>query len=343
MRPTDELRSDEALDDAAVAWLCEREAGFTPERARAFARWCERDPRHAAAIVRVERALAMIREMPAIRAPLETKFGRTGSGGLVRSVRGGRLLRFPLSLAAAAAALMVGVACWWSLASRPSGSEHFSSEAGVQRSVALRDGSLVDLNRASEMRVAFTANERRVDLATGEAHFQVTPDPARPFIVVASGITVQAIGTAFSVRITEGAVEVLVVEGKVEVVRETSSRSAPAVARPRLGAGERLHMPRDDRTVPAVERVDPTAVRALLAWQDRLSAFTDVPLREVIERLNRRNATQIVIEDAELRERKMGGVIALDQVEAFVRLLEQDGDVVSHRRGPNEVVLRRIR
>jgi UDP-N-acetylmuramate--alanine ligase len=60
------------------------------------------------------------------------------------------------------------------------------------------------------------------------------------------------------------------------------------------------------------------------------------------ERLNlEASDRQLVLDDAALGERRIGGVIALDQVEAFVRLLEQDGDVSVEWRGEHEVVLRR--
>ena len=69
----------------------------------------------------------------------------------------------------------------------------------------------------------------------------------------------------------------------------------------------------------------------------------DVPLREIVVQFNRRNTVQLVLEDAALGERNVGGVIALDQVEAFVRLLVQDGDIVAEPRAANEILLRRAR
>ena len=72
-------------------------------------------------------------------------------------------------------------------------------------------------------------------------------------------------------------------------------------------------------------------------------SFSDVPLREVVAQFNRRNELQILIMEPDLAERKIGGTFALDQAEAFVRLLEQDGEVASERRGNNEIVLRRAR
>lgn len=352
----DDAPDDDALDEAAVAWLCERDEGFSPERARAFAAWRDCDVWHAAAVARVERTLALLGEMPAVRAPLEARFGRTAeasppahagrSPGEVSTV--GRVRRFPLGVLAAGLAAALALGVWWGGAARAPEGERYASEVAGQRRIALEDGSVVDLNAASDLRVQFTATERRVTLTAGEAHFDVAPDAARPFVVTAAGVSVRAVGTAFNVRLAPGAIDVLVVEGKVEVARGKSTQraAAPAPAPAMLTAGERALVSRDDSRAGrelAVEKVAPGSVRALLAWQDPMTTFRDVPLREVAARLNLRNATQLVIADDQLAERAIGGVIALDQVEAFVRLLEQGGDVVSERRGASEIVLRRAR
>jgi transmembrane sensor len=60
-----------------------------------------------------------------------------------------------------------------------------------------------------------------VVLERGEAHFQVAKNPARPFVVVARGVEIRAVGTAFSVGLESTRVEVLVTEGQVAV--ETAS------------------------------------------------------------------------------------------------------------------------
>ena len=73
------------------------------------------------------------------------------------------------------------------------------------------------LNEGALHSVLFTDTERRVRLERGEAFFQVTKDPRRPFVVEVGGVTVRAIGTAFNVRLGGGELDVLVAEGKVEV------------------------------------------------------------------------------------------------------------------------------
>ena len=63
MNAPDPLWPDDALDHEAAAWLCERDEGFKAGRAQAFAVWRARDPRHQAAVARVERTLALLDEL----------------------------------------------------------------------------------------------------------------------------------------------------------------------------------------------------------------------------------------------------------------------------------------
>lgn len=333
MNPRAKREPDHAVDAAAAEWLCERAEGFTVERAQAFAEWSARDSRHSAAIRRVERALALLDEMPAVRTPLEARFGRVE----VRAPRRGRFVHFPHAawLSAAAAVIVMGAVAWWKVAEQPAVTERFATDAAAQRRVALRDGSVLDLNAASDVRVAFNPRERRISLNAGEAHFQVAADQSRPFVVEVGDVSVRALGTAFNVRLAAETVEVLVLEGKVEVVR--------ADTRAHLVAGDRTHVSRAGAVAPPkIEKAAPAAIRAALAWHDPLTTFNNAPLREVVKRLNQRNANQLVLEDAHLGDRKIGGVIALDQVEVFLRLLEQDGDIAVER-GVAEVRLRRAR
>lgn len=340
--------ADSILDEAAAQWLCEREEGFTPERARAFADWCARDPRHSEAVVRIERTLALLDDLPDARAPLIARFGGSGANTVQADAPRHKTIRFPRMAWASgiAAALVLGLVAWLTMTDEKPVAARYATGAAAQGSMVLPDGSVMDLNTESDVLVRFTDEERRIVLNQGEGHFQVARDSKRPFIVTAGSVSVRAVGTAFNVRLAGDEVDVLVVEGKVELGRG----SAPAQAvfsgnAPLLVAGERTQVAGDTimSSSPRIEKLDAQSIRGLLTWQNPLTDFVDVPLRDVVVRLNRRNATRLVVEDAELGRRKIGGMIALDQADAFVRLLEQDGDIIVERRGGNEVFLRRAR
>ena len=341
--------SSAAIEDAAIAWLTERDDGFSPTREREFAQWLRADLRHAATVARLEQTLGLLGELPAFRSEINTAFDRaalvvafppatTEQPTLAPAPR--RWSR-TFAWAGLAAALAFGSFLGWH-ALRPPATIHYTTTVAGYERARLDDGSTLELNAASAVRVQFTAAERHVKLESGEAHFAVAHDTARPFIVSAGGIAVRAVGTAFNVRYTDaGAIEVTVTEGKVRV-GQSGPASSSAESAPLVSAGQRIVLPQH-APPPSVEQVDPAALRAALAWQSRLADFAEAPLADVIARFNARSRIQLFLADAKLADRRIGGTFALDEAEAFVRLLERDGEIIGERRGETEIHLRRAR
>ncbi len=331
-----------ATEDAAMAWLAERDDGFTAERAREFAAWCSADARHAAAVVRMEKTLGLLDTLPAFRPELNRHFGRHSPPRPPSLV-----LKFPALRRHAtwlgvglAAALVLGVLGIRSFRAASIEQHYATAAAGYER-VRLDDGSTLELNGASTVRTRFTAAERSVQLDAGEAHFAVSHDPARPFVVRAGGVVVRAVGTAFNVRHTAGAVEVIVVEGKVRV-ESADATPASAAPPPLVSAGERVIVSSvATSSPPLVEKIAATALSESLAWQRRLVDFADEPLSEIVRQFNLHNRVQLVLADSALGAQRIGGTFARGEVEAFVRLLERDGEIVAERRGDIVIVLRR--
>lgn len=72
---------------------------------------------------------------------------------------------------------------------------------GGEFKVMLSDSTIVWLNSESQLRFpeVFEAGERRVSLS-GEAYFEVHPDPVRPFYVESAGQLVRVYGTMFDIK-----------------------------------------------------------------------------------------------------------------------------------------------
>lgn len=96
---------------------------------------------------------------------------------------------------------------------------------GNQFQLVLADGSKVWLNAASSIRfpTAFTGKVRRVEI-TGEAYFEVTKSPSKPFKVVINAATkdvaeVEVLGTHFNINAyaDEPDVKTTLLEGAVKV------------------------------------------------------------------------------------------------------------------------------
>jgi transmembrane sensor len=131
-----------------------------------------------------------------------------------------------LAAAALAFALTITGELLWQLKRYPS----YSTDIGERRSLTLADGSTVDLNARSSIRIEFSSTERRVELLDGQALFQVAKDKQRPFIVASGEATVRAVGTQFDVYRKASGTTVTVVEGRVAVYSSAHVESASGSA-----------------------------------------------------------------------------------------------------------------
>ena len=350
-RPSD----DESIAATAAAWLAQRDDTFSAADAATFERWCAADPRHAAAVARLDNAWATLQPLRDFRPAAL----RHPDRDLLAAPTPGRLpAAFPVRAFAfaGAAALMLALGFWALRPTFAAGTRYATTAGGYER-VMLADGSVLELNGDTAAEVTYTAAERRVRLTRGEAHFTVAKNPARPFRVEALGIAVRAVGTAFNVRLGDGEIEVLVTEGKVavsEVERVVPSALVP-VAEPSptrwgqrvppsdtlLIANERaLLVTTGPAAAPRIERIAPEAARQALAWQGPSLVFHNTPLAAVAAQFNRRNPVQIVLADPTLAALPVGGSFRPENVESFIRLLESGGYVVVDRTDAARLVLR---
>jgi transmembrane sensor len=102
------------------------------------------------------------------------------------------------------------------------------TDRAERREVALADGSVVQVDPETRLRVEYKEHTRRVFLERGRAMFHVAKNPDRPFLVEAEDTTVRAVGTAFAVDRQPESVVVTVAEGKVAVLSSHTSDAAPA-------------------------------------------------------------------------------------------------------------------
>jgi transmembrane sensor len=338
--------SDNAIEAQAAAWLAQRDDGLTPDEEASFASWRDADPRHAAAVARLEkmwRALGQLRDFrPAARMHPDRD--------LLAPPSGSRRF-FPALVLAVAAALVIAFVIRRNGAGFRAPLEptkvYSTTTAGYQR-LTLADGSIVELNERSEVTVRYTVAERRIHLVRGEAHFTVAKNKVRPFFVETPAVAVRAVGTAFDVRLDATQVAVLVTEGRVQLQRHNIAPSGTldgagdaGTEPPELAAGWRALVPNRADASVVVEQLPTAQARAILSWQAPSLFFVETPLADVIEQFNRRNHVQLSLADPALASLPVGGRFGAENVEAFVRLLTSNGDIVVERPAPDRIVLRR--
>ncbi|MBB3773928.1 transmembrane sensor [Angulomicrobium tetraedrale] len=203
--------------------------------------------------------------------------------------------------------------------------DHYTTVGEVGH-FTLEDGTRVDLNTDSAIRVVYSSAERRIELLRGEAFFDVAKNPARPFVVVDDVLRATALGTRYGVRDQGTGSDVQVEEGRVEVA---SSRSQVA-----LGAGD---VARVDR-YGALD-VSTADVASRLAWREGKLVFSGQPLREVLATLERYRHGRIVVLDEAAADHKVSGIFDLTDTDEALALLQAGLPVtITHLTGMMVVV-----
>jgi transmembrane sensor len=239
----------------------------------------------------------------------------------------------------------------------------YSTATGEERSVSLEDGSTLDLNSQSKVRVRFSAHERSVELLQGQALFRVTKDTTRPFIVSTDTTQVRAVGTQFDVYRKGSGTVVTVIEGRVAVLSEAappepsavgassepqsvpskpastsiraSGNRAPAgsalpPSEPLLAGlvqkeGEVLLAAGQQLTVSPKSISQPRAadVTLVTAWTQRKIAFQGATLRDAVAEFNRYNTRRLVVADPTLMNTRISGVFSSSDPGPLLRFLRE--------------------
>ena len=240
----------------------------------------------------------------------------------------------------------------------------YTTAVGEQRSILLPDGSTIDMNGRSKVRVRLAAASRAVELMEGEALFRVAKDKTRPFVVSANSTRVRAVGTEFAVNRLRRELLVTVVDGTVAVsVPASRARSAARGATPQdpqrvasgetssvvaalapsgdevlLNAGQQLAVPTSGSALPQPRSVD---VEGAIAWTQRRLVFDATALEDVVAEFNRHSSRPLVIEGSGLQDFDISGAFSSTDVGPFLRFMRAQPGVEVIEEQDRIVIVRR--
>ena len=293
------------IDVEAAGWAAGIDRGpLEPRQEAAFHTWLHEDVRCAGAFARV-RALALNTERARALGPEFDPASFSSTTFL------GRRAVLQVGGAVAASTLIAVAGTWRVLRDRG----RFSTGKGETKVVALKDGSVVTLNTASEIQVSYSDALRSVELIRGEALFDVAKNKAQPFVVVAGDTSVRVVGTSFNVRHLDGSpVQVLVREGIVEVSKRVTG------VKPILITANNMAVSDGGGTIAAT-LIPVAQVHRELAWQNGEIAFEGETLAQAIQEFSRYSDTRIVIEDSALAKEEIAGLFKATDPVGFAQTI----------------------
>jgi len=322
---------DDSRLSAASIWYSRLNAGGQPDSLwDEFAAWLAADDANRAAYDQVELLYAELEDLAPELAAFDLAESAAAANVIALSAYRPRRIALQAGLGVFAA-LAASLALFVVVRGTFVGGEttRYMTKVGESRSIALADGTTLDLNTASTVTVAFNDHERRVTLEQGEVLFKIGKDASRPFLVAVGGREVRDIGTVFNILRDHGRIVVTVESGEVMV---SSPDAAPAV---QLTAGEQLAA--QDGESQIVSRVDPAQATS---WRDGYLTYKEAPLSVVVADLNRYFPGRIVLADKNTSARRFSGVLKVDDEDAVLNRLTQLLPLVIDRRADGEVGLR---
>ncbi|BAV65347.1 hypothetical protein SCLO_1023070 [Sphingobium cloacae] len=209
------------------------------------------------------------------------------------------------------------------------------TDIGEVRTVALEDGSRVNLGPATAIAVHFDGRERRVELLSGVALFAPTPKAmagGRPFVVEAANGEARALGTRFSVDRLPDAVRVAVAQHDVDVAAHAASgETAHAV----LSPGRQVRY--DANGLGSVAGVE---VEQAEAWRRGRLLFDASPLGDVVAELNRYRRGQIIVANPALARRQVSGLFDAKDVDGAIATIATELGASTVSIGPFATIIR---
>ena len=258
------------------------EGRLDPETAAAVEAWHDASPEHRKRLEEIYYVLFVGDRISAV-AGIDVERSLRRVKRRMAAGRRSRIRRLVFRTASAAAAvvlLLTGGMTAVSVSKRLSQPTIVSTQMGERSQVVLPDGSKVWLNSCSrvEYSAPLLSRERRVKME-GEAYFEVTHNPRRPFVVEFEGGEIQVLGTSFNVKAyrDDDIVAVTLDEGRVVLDDRRGGRFE-------LSPSEQLLYDRRSGEERIVRGAD--AMRYSI-WKDDVISFRDTPLAEVLETLSR--------------------------------------------------------
>lgn len=301
-----EHRDADSIEAKAADWLArEHFWDWTDENKAALESWLAESSAHRVAYLR-----------------LKSGYARTGRlAALQSSKAAGAKIAWPLLLRVAASFVVIGVlgvagAFYLTRTSRPQEST-YATPVGGHEIIRLADGSEIELNTSTTVRLRMEAGKRIARLEQGEAFFKITHDDDHPFMVEAAGHRVMDLGTEFSVRdYAGGELEVALLRGKARIESANAKEDQRSAV---LVPGDVAVATADTMSIRKVKAND---LDNALGWRRGILVFHNITLEDAAAALNRYNPNKLVIADAQAGKLTINGTFGTHDVEFFARMTE---------------------
>ena len=189
-----------------------------------------------------------------------------------------------------------------------------STNEGEKARITLSDSTKIILNSGSRLQYKVGYNtEDRIVKFSGEAFFDVSTNPEKPFVVQLDKMSISATGTRFNIFSfgNEDRVETTLEEGAIKV----SIKGKEPI---NLKSGQQVvYFPRSDKFL-----VRGVATDTYTSWKENKLRFNDTPFEEVLRRIGRKYNVKFEITNHDLLNLKYTATFIDESIEEVMQMLK---------------------
>jgi transmembrane sensor len=295
----------------AAEWIERRDRDEWNETDRlALDAWLAQSPAHRAAFWRLEAAWKDTNRLTAFKPALRPRREAKPAAS--------RIVFKSVAAAVFVAACGIGAATYMTTPDWKT----YSTTIGGREILTLGDGTKIELNTDSSVRVAQTASARHVWLDKGEAYFDVTHNAARPFTVTVGDRRITDLGTKFVVRRETQQMKVAVLDGRVQL--EEKNGHAAVLTRGDIVVATAGRLVRSHAPAKQIE--------SDLGWRTGVLVFDDRTLADVADEFNRYNTRKLIV-TGNAAQTRIAGTFRADNIDAFANTAHRVLGLKVERRG----------
>ena len=341
---TDKMTQQKNAEAEAIKWLVKTEHGpLREQEENAFQTWIKQSDAHKAAFDTLHSTWDMMTltafDKATTETPLSSQPQRSWAQTLVEVFTS---LQAPKPVLAATTLLAISVFtfAYWDtgnpsengLNSPKNITDQFATAVGEQSDHTLKDGSSIRLNTNTQLTAQMTSDSRRINLLNGEAFFNVSHDPSRPFVIKAGAHEVTVLGTKFSVYKHSAIVEVSVQSGHVSVRQIGEEQTTPVT----LLAGQKV-IASKKTGFGNIQHPDPDQA---FAWTNGLLFFDNVSLPNALLEIERYFPRNILLRCSTARIQRISGIFRIDNMEEAFETLKKSAGVQADTVTEKSLILR---
>ncbi len=333
MKKVVEFTDKNRILEQAASWILKLESGdgLSYQDKTELREWLDQSPAHREHFERLARTWGGANILTELAVPLHHAQHQSP-------------LQLGLKSMAVAASLLlaVGFLGFFTIDRSPPAQQNgvIATEVGNQKTINLKDGSILKLNTNSKVRIDYSDMYRDIYLISGEAYFDVVTDTDRAFRVYAGGGRIRAIGTAFGVYLKDKIVDVTVSEGRVGVASVLSSldykdqqalpdkkNSVTSLGMLRAGEVGSIVSQVDAssqpiKTLQKLKQVTNNDVAKRVSWTEGVLIFAGESLEDVVTEISRYTNVSIEFATPEIKDIRIGGNFPVGETDTMFSSLE---------------------